>query len=132
MAGKAFKVAMSELFADSQRNREPDGHSRQMTGASLVLHFALLAGMFYVPVCAMPSTSPALSDTNSWTGVLEDGSRRGRADAYDGDRFVIHQGISRAGAVASTGPPNTVLPQMTFPSREENTNSHSDAEASPG
>ncbi len=50
MVRKAFKLAMSELFADSQVNRE----SRwpilsKLTGASLVLHAALLTSLLYVP-----------------------------------------------------------------------------------
>ena len=41
---------MSELFADSQINREPRWPIlSKLTGASLVLHMALLAGLVYVP-----------------------------------------------------------------------------------
>ena len=47
---KAFKLAMSELFADSQINREPRWPFLSiLTGASLVVHAALLAGLMYVP-----------------------------------------------------------------------------------
>jgi hypothetical protein len=50
MVRKAFKLAMSELFANSQINREPRWPILiRLTGASLVLHAALLAGVVYVP-----------------------------------------------------------------------------------
>ncbi len=50
MVRKAFKFGMSELFADSQINREPRWPSLlKLTGASLVLHAALLASLVYVP-----------------------------------------------------------------------------------
>ncbi len=50
MVRKAFKLGMSELFADSQINREPRWPSLlRLTGASLFLHAALLASLVYVP-----------------------------------------------------------------------------------
>lgn len=50
MVRKAFKVAMSELFENSQVNREPRWPILlRLTTASLVLHAALLTSLLYVP-----------------------------------------------------------------------------------
>jgi hypothetical protein len=50
MVRKAFKLAMSELFADSQINRDPRWPILlRLIAASLILHAALLASLVYVP-----------------------------------------------------------------------------------
>lgn len=50
MVRKAFKVAMAELFENSQVNREPRWPILlRLTTASLVLHAALLTSLLYVP-----------------------------------------------------------------------------------
>lgn len=119
MVPKAFKLAMSELFADSLINREPRWPIlSKLTGASLVLHAALLASLIYVPglrdafnIAALLANTKYSDQDYSRTEVGEDVQMLTLA----GDKFRYPPGYfateEELKALALQAPS---IPQMTF------------------
>ncbi|MBA2526321.1 MAG: hypothetical protein H0V18_11175 [Pyrinomonadaceae bacterium] len=118
MVRKAFKLGMSELFADSQINREPRWPGLlRLTGASLILHAALLASLLYVPgirdafnIAALLANTGYVDQAYSKTEVAEDAQMLSLAH----DKFRYPRGYfateGQLQAVALT----PSVPQMTF------------------
>ncbi len=119
MVRKAFKLAMSELFADSQINREPRWPIlSKLTGASLVLHAALLASLVYVPglrdafnIAALLSNTGYVDQAYSKTEVGDDVQMLTLAR----DRFRYPPGyFATEEQLQALAVPTPSVPQMTF------------------
>lgn len=119
MVRKAFKLGMSELFADSQINREPRWPSLlRLTGASLVLHAALLASLVYVPglrdafnIAALLANTGYVDRAYSKTEVGEDVQMLTLAH----DKFRYPPGyFATEEQLQALALPAPSVPQMTF------------------
>ena len=124
---KAFKLAMSELFADSQINREPRWPIlSKLTGASLVLHAALLASLVYVPglrdafnIAALLANTRYSDRDYSKTEVGEDVQMLTLA----GDKFRYPPGyFATEEQLRALATPTPAVPQMTFTPNRITTN----------
>lgn len=123
MVRKAFKLPMSELFADSQINREPRWPIlSKLTGASLLLHVALLASLVYVPglrdafnIAELLANTRYSDREYSKTEVGEDVQMLTLA----GDKFRYPPGyFATEEQLRALAQPTPAVPQMTFtPSR---------------
>ncbi len=118
LVGKAFKLAMSELFADSQINRDPRWPIlSKLTGASLLLHAALLAGVVYVPGLRDAFNIAALV---AHTGYVDQGYTKTEVgDAQiltlPSEKFRYPPGyFATEEQLRALAQPTPALPQMTF------------------
>jgi hypothetical protein len=110
---------MSELFADSQINREPRWPTLlRLTGASLVLHAALLASLVYVPglrdafnIAALIANAEYVDRAYSKTEVGEEAQMLTLAQ----DKFHYPPGyFATEEQLRALAPPTPSAPQMTF------------------
>jgi len=118
MVRKAFKLAMSELFADSQINRDPRWPILlRLIAASLILHAALLASLVYVPglreafnIAGLLANTGYVDRAYLRTEVGEDVQMLTLADKfrYPPGYFATEEQLK---ALAVPTPP---VPQMTF------------------
>jgi hypothetical protein len=114
---------MSELFADSQINREPRWPIlSKLTGASLVLHTALLASLVYVPglrdafnIAALVAQTGYSDRDYTKTEVGDEAQMLTLA----GDKFHYPPGyFATEEQLRALAAPTPMVPQMTFtPSR---------------
>ena len=116
---KALKLAMSELFADSQINREPRWPIlSKLTGASLLLHLTLLATLLYVPGVRDAFNIAALLSNTSYTD--RDYSKTEVGDDVNmltlaHDRFRYPPGyFATEEQLQAMAQPSPSFPQMTF------------------
>jgi len=117
---KGVKLGMSELFADSQINREPRWPSLlRLTGASLVLHAALLTSLVYVPglrdafnIAALLANTRYSDREYSKTEVGEDVQML--TLAHDRFRYPPGYFATEEQLRALAAQPTPSVPQMTF------------------